>query len=173
MHSGFSAGFPAFRTPAQFSGRQDVGCHKTNLPARLIYLLGSGNVILITQPAREWRCWPEQGLLQHPVLPSAVRCSAQGEAADPGRERTAGEGLFSAIPWKTHTETGLSLGICVYQEHGSDAVLVPEFLTDDFSPSAAPLAAAGPGLSRARPLWDEMFHLSEESNTPKLSHTVH
>lgn len=38
------------RTPAQFLGRQDVGCHKTNLPARFIYLLGSGDVVLIMQP---------------------------------------------------------------------------------------------------------------------------
>lgn len=147
LHSGFKPlGFQLCRTPAQFSGREDVGCHKTNLPMRFIYLLGSGNVILIIQPAREWRCWTYSSLAEEGVavascgpLSAGEGCCAwrAGDRAGEGEDCRSrgwfagfGVGFFFFLFWKTQTLIIHHLGVYIYQEHGSHAVLIPAFLTD-------------------------------------------
>lgn len=52
---------------------------------RFIYLLGSGNVVLIIQPAQEWRCWTFSWLAWRRICCSREVCSAWS-AGDRARE---------------------------------------------------------------------------------------
>lgn len=149
---------------------------------RFIYLLGSGNVVLIIQPAQEWRCWTFSWLAWRRVCCSMVWSSLcqrsvlcmEGRQPSQGKEKTAG----ARTVLLSQTLTILHLDIYIYQEHN---VLRPMFLMGWWllviwrvKDTGQPQISESTLSQQSSPLlfWGEMLHLTGESSSLKLPHAV-